>query len=133
MTTDPSEWDWTRIVFDHVHLRVADVQESRRFYELVLAPLGLPLMSDTPHFVQFPNFALSDDKAPTQGAHVAFMARSREEVIRFHQAGVDAGFRDNGAPGFRDYTPGWYAAYLLDPDGNNIEALFREAPDASGV
>ena len=130
---DPADWDFTTLVFDHVHLRVADVQESKRFYRLVLAPLGLPLMTDTAHFVQFPNFALSDDRAPTQGAHVAFTARSREEVIRFHQAGVDAGFLDNGAPGFRDYTPGWYAAYLLDPDGNNIEALFRDAPDASGV
>jgi catechol 2,3-dioxygenase-like lactoylglutathione lyase family enzyme len=130
---DPSEWDWSKLVFDHVHLRVADVQESKRFYELVLAPLGLPLMTDTPHFVQFPNFALSDDREPTQGAHVAFTARSRSEVIRFHQAGVEAGFRDNGAPGFRDYTPGWYAAYLLDPDGNNIEALFRDAPDADGI
>ena len=130
---DPADWDWTRAVFDHVHLRVADVGESRRFYELVLSPLGLPILTDTPRFVQFPNLALSDDRAPTQNAHVAFVASSREEVIRFHQAGVDAGFRDNGAPGFRDYMPGWYAAYLLDPDGNNIEALFRDAPDADGV
>jgi catechol 2,3-dioxygenase-like lactoylglutathione lyase family enzyme len=130
---DPSEWDWSRAIFDHVHLRVADVAESKRFYELVLAPLGLPLMIDMPHSAQWPNFALSDDKAPSQGVHVAFRAGSREEVIRFHQAGVDAGFRDNGAPGFRDYTPGWYAAYLLDPDGNNNEAVFRDAPDAEGV
>ena len=130
---DPSEWDWTTLVFDHVHLRVADVHESKRFYERVLEPLGLPLMGDGPRFVQFPNFALSDDKEPSSGVHVAFVARSREAVIRFHQAGIDAGYRDNGAPGYRDYTPGWYAAYLLDPDGNNIEAVFRDSPDASGV
>ena len=130
---DPRDWDWSRLVFDHVHLRVADLQASKRFYERVLEPLGLPILIDTAHSVQFPNFALSDDKAPTTEVHVAFVARSREEVIRFHQAGVTGGYRDNGAPGFRDYTPGWYAAYLLDPDGNNIEALFRDAPDADGV
>ncbi len=130
---DPADWDWSRPIFDHVHLRVADVAASKRFYSLVLEPLGIPLMMDTPHFVTFPNLALSDDKAPTTGAHIAFIAKSREEVVRFHSAGVNAGFEDNGAPGFRDYMPGWYAAYLLDPDGNNIEALFRDAPDATGV
>ena len=130
---DPTDWDWSKPIFDHVHLRVADVQATKRFYELVLEPLGIPLMTDTAHFVQFPNLAFSDDKEPTTGAHIAFIAKSREEVVRFHAAGVNAGYRDNGAPGFRDYMPGWYAAYLLDPDGNNIEALFRDAPDASGV
>ncbi len=130
---DPADWDWSRVVFDHVHFRVASVAESRRFYLRVLEPLGLPLMTDTPHFVQFPNFALSDDKEPTAGAHVAFSAKSKSEVIRFHQAGVDGGYRDNGAPGYRDYTPGWYAAYLLDPDGNNVEAVFRDDPDAVDV
>jgi catechol 2,3-dioxygenase-like lactoylglutathione lyase family enzyme len=130
---DPADWDWSRPVFDHVHLRVADLQASKRFYERVLEPLGLPIMIDNGRSVQFPNFALSDDKEPSAGAHVAFRAASREEVIRFHQAGVNGGYRDNGAPGFRDYTPGWYAAYLLDPDGNNIEAVFRDAPDADGV
>ena len=133
MTVDPADWDWSKPIFDHVHLRVASVPESRRFYLRVLEPLGLPLMMDTPHFVQFPNFALSDDKEPSSGVHVAFVARAKEQVIAFHQAGVDGGYRDNGAPGYRDYTPGWYAAYLLDPDGNNVEALFRDAPDASGV
>jgi catechol 2,3-dioxygenase-like lactoylglutathione lyase family enzyme len=123
----------TGAIFDHVQLRVADLQESKRFYSLVLAPLGIGLVTDSAHFVRFGDLALSDDKKPTVGAHVAFIARSREEVIRFHSAGVNAGYRDNGAPGFRDYLPGWYAAYLLDPDGNNIEAVFRDAPDAVGV
>jgi catechol 2,3-dioxygenase-like lactoylglutathione lyase family enzyme len=130
---DPQDWDWSKPVFDHVHLRVADLAASREFYLRVLEPLGLPLMTDNRRMVQWPNFALSDDREPTAGAHVAFVARSREEVIRFHQAGVLGGYRDNGAPGYRDYTPGWYAAYLLDPDGNNIEAVFRDSPDAAGV
>jgi len=128
-----SEWDWDRPIFDHVQLRVADLGESTNFYSIVLAPLGIPLVTDRPHYVQFSHLTLSDDKAPTTGAHIAFIAKSREEVVRFHDAGVNAGYEDNGAPGFRDYLPGWYAAYLLDPDGNNIEAVFRDAPDAVGV
>jgi catechol 2,3-dioxygenase-like lactoylglutathione lyase family enzyme len=130
---DPAQVDLSGAMFDHVQLRVADLQESKRFYSLVLRPLGVGLDTDSAHFVRFGDLALSDDKEPTSGAHVAFVARSREEVIRFHSAGVDAGYRDNGAPGFRDYLPGWYAAYLLDPDGNNIEAVFRDEPDAFGV
>lgn len=62
----------------------------------------------------------------TTGLHLCFHARSPEQVDPFHQAGVDAGFESNGPPGYRDYGPGYYAAYLLDPDGNNIEALYRD-------
>jgi predicted lactoylglutathione lyase len=62
----------------------------------------------------------------TTGLHLCFHARSREQVDAFHAAGVEAGFRSNGGPGYRDYAPGYYAAYLLDPDGNNIEALYRD-------
>ena len=60
------------------------------------------------------------------GLHLCFRARSREAVDAFHRAGIAAGFRSNGVPGYRDYGPGYYAAYLLDPDGNNIEALYRD-------
>ena len=124
---DPSDWDWSRPIFDHVHLRVSDLQAAKAFYETVLEPLGIPLMFDTGGMVAFPNLALSDDGPPTENAHVAFRAASREEVGAFHAAGVEAGYRDNGAPGLRDYMPGYYAAYLLDPDGTNVEALYREA------
>jgi catechol 2,3-dioxygenase-like lactoylglutathione lyase family enzyme len=120
-------------VIDHVQLRVADLEASRRFYELVLTPLGLEIDSETAHSVRFARFTVSDDHEPTERAHVAFAAGSREQVINFHAAGVNAGYQDNGAPGYRDYTPGWYAAYLRDPDGNNIEAVFRDSPDATGV
>ncbi|MDF3039803.1 MAG: hypothetical protein K0Q71_2509, partial [Thermomicrobiales bacterium] len=58
--------------------------------------------------------------------HLCFYARSKEQVDAFHRAGVEAGFRSNGAPAYRDYAPGYYAAYLLDPDGNNVEALYRD-------
>ena len=121
--SDVSSWDWTRVIFDHVHLRVADLQRSRAFYAAALEPLGVPLLLDTPDLVAFANLALSADKPPTTGAHVAFVARSREEVDAFHAAAIAAGGIDNGAPGPRDYGP--YAAYVLDPDGTNLEAAFR--------
>jgi catechol 2,3-dioxygenase-like lactoylglutathione lyase family enzyme len=123
---DISEWDWSRPIFDHVHLRVRDLQASKAFYATVLEPLGIPLLLDTEHLLGFANLALSADGPPTEHAHVAFIARSRRAVDAFHEAGVAAGYRDNGAPGLRDYMPGYYAAYLLDPDGTNVEALYRD-------
>jgi catechol 2,3-dioxygenase-like lactoylglutathione lyase family enzyme len=92
----------------------------------VLEPLGIPLLIDTERLVAFPNFALSADGPPTERAHVAFIGASRQVVDAFHEAGVAAGYRDNGAPGLRDYMPGYYAAYLLDPEGTNVEAVHRE-------
>ena len=123
---DQSEWDWSRPVFDHVHLRVRDLAAAKAFYLTVLEPLGIPLMYELDHQVGFPNFAVSDDGPPTENAHVAFIGASREAVDAFHSAGIAAGYRDNGAPGLRDYMPGYYAAYLLDPDGTNVEAVFRD-------
>jgi hypothetical protein len=64
---------------------------------------------------------------PTRSLHLRFHARSKEHVDAFHRAGTEAVFRSNGEPGYRRYAPGYYAAYLLDPDGNNIEALYRDA------
>ena len=120
---DANSWDWSRPIFDHVHLRVADLERSRAFYVATLEPLGIPLLLDTPHLVQFANLALSAESTPSTGVHVAFVARSREEVDAFHAAGLAAGGTDHGAPGPRDYGP--YAAYVLDPDGTNLEAAFR--------
>jgi predicted lactoylglutathione lyase len=90
----------------------------------VLEPLAIPLLHDTPALVHFANLALSADGPPSERVHLAFAARSREEVDAFHAAG----YRDNGAPGVRPYGPPnstTYAAYLLDPDGNNVEAVHR--------
>jgi catechol 2,3-dioxygenase-like lactoylglutathione lyase family enzyme len=122
---DAQSWDWTRVIFDHVHLRVADLERSRAFYAAALKPLGIPLMLDTPHLVAFANLALSDDGPPSTGVHIAFSAGSREQVDAFHAAAIAAGGTDNGAPGPRDYGP--YAAYVLDPDGSNIEVAHRSA------
>ena len=120
---DPAEYDWSRVVFDHVHLRVADLEASRRFYATVLEPLDVPLLLDTPQLVAFANLALSAEGPPSTGVHIAFAAPSTEVVDAFHATAVAAGYRDNGAPGPRAYGP--YAAYVLDPDGNNIEAAHR--------
>jgi catechol 2,3-dioxygenase-like lactoylglutathione lyase family enzyme len=121
--SDVSSWDWSRVIFDHVHLRVADLQRSRAFYAAALEPLGIPLLLDTSDLVAFANLALSAETAPSTGVHIAFAAKSREEVDAFHAAAIAAGGTDNGAPGPRDYGP--YAAYVLDPDGTNLEAAFR--------
>jgi predicted lactoylglutathione lyase len=70
---------------------------------------------------------VADRRPATQNLHLCFFAREKGQVDAFHRAGVEAGFRSNGEPGHRDYAPGYYAAYLLDPDGNNVEALYRDA------
>ncbi len=127
---DPSEWDWTRIVVDHVDVHASNYSESVRFYETVLAPLGIPRIAETDEWTCFTNVNVSRRTPPTTGLHLCFRARSREAVDAFHSAGIAAGFRSNGVPGYRDYGPGYYAAYLLDPDGNNIEALYRDEGNA---
>lgn len=121
-------WDWSRPIFDHVHLRVADLAASRAFYAEVLRPLGIPLLFDSPAMAAFANLALSADGPPSRDVHLAFVAPDEATVGAFHAAGLAAGHRDNGAPGPRRYGPPgstYYAAYLLDPDGNNVEAVHR--------
>lgn len=128
--TDASTYDWTRPLFDHVHLRVADLEASTAFYAAVLEPLDVPLLLDLADLKGFANLALSADGEPTARAHLAFMAPSREAVDAFHAAGLAHGARDNGAPGERPYGPPQtvtYAAYLLDPDGTNVEAVHRSS------
>jgi catechol 2,3-dioxygenase-like lactoylglutathione lyase family enzyme len=120
------DWDWARRVFDHVDVHAADYEESVRFYEIVLAPLGFPKLLVGDGWTAFPNFDVADRRPPTENLHLCFYARSRDDVDAFHRAGVEAGFRSNGAPGYRDYGAGYYAAYLLDPNGNNVEALYRD-------
>ncbi|MDO8189537.1 VOC family protein [Conexibacter sp. JD483] len=124
--TDPRAVDWSRPFVDHVHLRVTDLAASRAFYAAALEPLGIPFTLDLPHLIGFGSLALSDDAEPTRGAHVAFVAWSKEAVDGFHAAALAAGGTDNGAPGDRPH--GAYAAYVLDPDGTNVEAAFRVWP-----
>ena len=111
-------------------LPVSDLEASARFYRLVLAPLGIPESAGGP-YVEFGALTLVA-RAPAERLHLAFIANSPEEVDAFHRAGVEAGYRSNGAPDLRDYAPDYYAAYLLDPDGHNVEAVHRAAETRAG-
>jgi catechol 2,3-dioxygenase-like lactoylglutathione lyase family enzyme len=124
------DWDWERVVFDHVQIGVRDPAASIGFYRTVLAPLEIPPLWEREDGAQFANLVLSS-REPGGPIHIGFVATSRAQVDAFHKAGIDAGFRDNGAPGVReryssDEGGRYYAAFLLDPDGNNIEAVLRE-------
>ncbi len=125
-STRGESWDWSLRIFDHVDVHASDFSESVRFYEIVLAPLGIPKLGDGPDWAGFPNLDVVDRQPATTNLHLCFHARSQKQVDEFHRAGVAAGFRSNGAPGYRDYAPGYYAAFLFDPDGNNVEALYRD-------
>jgi catechol 2,3-dioxygenase-like lactoylglutathione lyase family enzyme len=112
---------------DHLWIRVADVAASRAFYEAIAPHAGLSLGTDTPERAQFRGAAgtfsvLAGE--PTEQLHMAFPAREDETVAAFHRAALAAGHRDNGGPGERAaHDPGYYSAYVLDPDGNNIEVV----------
>jgi catechol 2,3-dioxygenase-like lactoylglutathione lyase family enzyme len=110
-------------LLDHVHLRVADLEASKRFYRAVLAAVGRELTLEGDWFFAADELFVTADGPPTSGLHLAFQAADRETVHRFHEAALAAGGRDNGGPGERGYHPGYYAAYALDPDGNNVEAV----------
>jgi catechol 2,3-dioxygenase-like lactoylglutathione lyase family enzyme len=108
---------------DHVHLRTSDLGAARRFYSVVLEVFGIESTSDDTHFTADELWIDVGEK--TSSVHLAFQAKDRAAVDRFHKAGLAAGGKDNGAPGERPYHPGYYAAFLLDPDGNNIEAVYH--------
>jgi len=121
-------------MYDHIGLKVRDLEASVRFYRAVLAPLGHVLCSKDESGAGFgpegePALWLyRAGTASGAGMHIAFRATDRAAVDRFHGAGLEAGGRDNGRPGLRaDYSPSYYAAFLLDPDGNNVEAVCLRA------
>jgi catechol 2,3-dioxygenase-like lactoylglutathione lyase family enzyme len=122
-----------RVVVDHVVLVVSDLTASDRFYTEALAPLGFERLreDDVDRGVAYGLEGLDDfaitpagEAPPTTSAHVAFVAESREAVNAFHAAALAAGGTERAAPRFREeYSPRYYAAYVNDPDGNNIEAV----------
>ena len=128
-------------MFDHVGVNVSDFDASKRFYSAILPELGYALLQDNEagggRWLVFgsgaaaPFFAVAwaADRA-VQPVHLAFTAPSAESVDRFHAAGLGAGGRDHGSPGPRAGASPYYAAYLLDPDGLNVEAGFRDSPVA---
>ena len=116
-------------MYDHIGLKVTNLDASVRFYTAALAALGFELCSRDDAGAGFgppgePALWLYPAKQAPAGTHVAFRAAERAAVDRFHAAGLEAGGKDHGAPGLRaDYSPTYYAAFLLDPDGNNVEAV----------
>jgi catechol 2,3-dioxygenase-like lactoylglutathione lyase family enzyme len=120
-------------MYDHLGLHVKDLDASVRFYEAALGALGYGLCSRDDTSAGFgprnePALWLYASKTPGR-AHVAFRAGDRAAVDQFHRRGVEAGGRDHGKPGVRaDYAPTYYAAFLLDPDGHNVEAVCMAAP-----
>ena len=129
-------------LIDHIQLVVRDLPASRRFYDAVFKVLDLPLGGEADDYFWVDElFVSTADSRSAHGQltgrhHLAFQAADRDMVDAFYKAGLEAGGTDNGGPGERPYHPGYYAAFLLDPDGNNIEAVFhgeakRSAPSVT--
>ena len=118
-------------LIDHVQLVVRDLDAARRFYAAVLGVLNIPVSGSSDGFFWSDELVISTRDSPaaegklTGPSHLAFQAQSRTIVDAFYQAALANGGKDNGAPGERPYHPGYYAAFVLDPDGNNIEAVYH--------
>lgn len=116
---------------DHIQLVVRDLAASQKFYRAVADTLGVEWGGEGPGFFWFDELFVSTKDSPAADGrltglnHLAFQARDRAMVDAFHKNTLAAGGRDNGAPGERSYHPGYYAAFVTDPDGNNIEAVFH--------
>jgi len=118
-------------LIDHIQLVVADIEASRRFYKPLLEVLGIPIAGEgEDHFWADELYVSTPGSPAAQGKltgrhHLAFQAKDRGMVDRWYEAGLAAGGIDNGKPGERPYHPGYYGAFLLDPDGNNVEAVYH--------
>lgn len=118
-------------LIDHIQLVTKDLGASRRFYDGVFRALEVPMGGEGEDYFWVDElFVSTADSEAAQGKltgryHIAFQARDLAMVDAFHKAGLENGGKDNGRPGERPYHPGYYAAFLLDPDGNNIEAVFH--------
>lgn len=126
-------------LIDHIQLVVRDMEASRRFYEAILAVLEVPVSGSGTDFFWSDELVISTaDSEAAEGKltgrnHIAFQAKDRATVDAFHAAGLEAGGSDNGKPGKRPYHPDYYAAFLLDPDGNNIEAVYHGEAERSSA
>lgn len=118
-------------LFDHLQLVVRDLPASQRFYTAVLEVLGIPIGGTGDGFFWADElFVSTADSQAAQGHltgrhHFAFQAKDRATVDAFHKAALASGGKDNGPPGERPYHPGYYAAFVIDPDGNNVEAVYH--------
>ena len=116
-------------LIDHVHLIARDLEATKRFYAAVLHVFGRKIDGEGNGFFHFDEFFISDEKMSTTGpthVHIALQAPDRATVDRFHATALAAGGKDHGKPGVRpQYHAGYYGAFVLDPDGNNIEAVYH--------
>ncbi len=118
-------------LIDHIHLVVADIEVSKRFYRAALDAIGLEFSFESENAFACDELFVSNraelgvEATPPHRVHLAFQASDRESVVRFFDAAIEAGGRDNGRPAERSYHPGYYAAFVLDPDGNNIEVVWH--------
>lgn len=118
-------------LIDHLQLVVKDLAASQKFYEAIFQVLKIPMGGNGPGFFWADELFVSTQDSPAaQGRltgrhHFAFQAQDQEMVKAWYQAGLKNGGQDNGAPGERPYHPGYFAAFLLDPDGNNVEAVYH--------
>ncbi len=110
-------------LLDHLHLHSRDLAASKRFYRAAFAVLGIAIVEEADHF--YADELWVDEGEPATKVHFAFQAKDRAQVDAWHAAVLAAGGTDNGAPGERPYHPGYYAAFALDPDGNNVEAVYH--------
>jgi len=130
MTMETNQLHRGRLI-DHIQLVVSDLQASQDFYTAVLAVLEIPIIGTSDDFFWADELVVSSAGSPaalgvlTGRCHLAFQARNQAMVEAFHRAALAHGGRDNGPPGERPYHPGYYAAFVLDPDGNNIEAVYH--------
>ena len=114
-------------LFDHVHIVVSDLEKSRSFYKEIFSAIGKKMNNDDVHDFGSDELFVSQRAAGEKVSHIhlAFQAPDQDTVHRFYEAAIKAGGSDNGKPGERSYHPGYYAAFVLDPDGNNLEAVFH--------
>ena len=118
-------------LIDHVQLVVRDLEATRRFYTAIFDVLQIPIAGSAPDYFWADELFVSSQNSEqalgqlTGRHHLAFQAKDRAMVEAFHRAALAAGGKDNGAPGERPYHPGYYAAFVIDPDGNNIEAVYH--------
>lgn len=117
------------MIIDHLGVAVSDYEKSRQFFSRVLAPLGIELVMEVGGWAGLgksgkPEFWFGQSASPHEPMHIAFVADTRAQVREFHKAALQAGAKDNGAPGIREiYHPDYYGAFVIDPDGHNIEAV----------
>lgn len=121
-------WKQGRLI-DHLILYVKDIKKSVKFYRAVANALEIESNADADH-IQFDEIWVSEG-SPRSHVHLGFQAKSRRAVDAFYKAAIKAGGRDNGPPGERDYHPGYYAAFVCDPDGNNIEATHQRIKESA--